>query len=430
MLVGLLFFLALTLTLNTGIIFAAENTTGNISNTNSAYGSTSADSNNNTSLAAGSQTEKQNAAGAAKTIKVIIYSGSETSINGVNGIKQALNYANANNVVPNVVFTYATSTSITSTILTGYDVLAMPGGSGGGYYLNSNSISSSAIKNFVSSGKGYFGICAGAYSAAARTDNYYYGWGIAPNVNAKAVSYIGNIPIKITNAGSQVLGDSGIVNIAHYNGAAMYISGKAVTFATYGDSKTGYKDYAAIVGDYYGKGRTVLSGPHPELSSNLPTYVSKLIYWAAGVSEPTPTTSLTPNQVADAANRVKVFYETNKRLPNYVTTPAGQITMPNFLNLLVSATTQVNSGSIAGIKVINVNNPTRPSGSIKKGNIQKSEFLNIANRIKSFISTNSRAPNFVSTSLGNLSYNSAIYMFSKVMAFYSTNKRLPNFVSM
>ena len=210
----------------------------------------------------------------------------------------------------------------------------------------------------------------------------------------------------------------------------MYISGKAVTFATYGDSKTGYKDYAAIVGDYYGKGRTVLSGPHPELSSNLPTYVSKLIYWAAGVSEPTPTTSLTPNQVADAANRVKVFYETNKRLPNYVTTPAGQITMPNFLNLLVSATTQVNSGSIAGIKVINVNNPTRPSGSIKKGNIQKSEFVDIAKQIKSFINTRGRAPNFANTSLGNLSYNSAIYMFSKIMAFYSTNKRLPNFVSM
>jgi glutamine amidotransferase-like uncharacterized protein len=432
MLVGLLFLLALTLTLNTGIIFATESTTGNSSNTGSAYGSNSAATKNTTNYAAGSETQTQKAAGSTKTIKVLIYSGSEASINCVNGIKQALNYANSNNIVPNVVFTYATSTKITSATLTGYDVLAMPGGSGGYYYLNSGSISGSAIKNFVSSGKGYIGICAGAYSATARTDNYYNGWGIAPNVYAKAVSYIGNVPIQITSAGTQVLGSSGTVTISHYNGAAMYVSGNAVTFATYGDSKTGYKGYAAIVGDYYGKGRTVLSGPHPELSSNLPTYVSKLIYWAAGgTSSSTPTNStLTQSQVAAAASKVKTFYETNKRLPNYVTTPAGQITMPNFLNLLATATTQANSGSTAAIKVINVNSPSSWTGTNKKGNIQKSEILAIAQTIKSFISTNGRAPNFVTTSLGNLSSNSVVYMFSKIMAFYNTNKRLPNFVSM
>jgi len=282
MLVGLLFFLGLALTLNTGIIFAAENSTGNSSTTSSTYGLTSTASTNTTSLAAGSQTEKQKAAGTPKTIKVLIYSGTYAGTGGVSGIKQALNYANANNVVPNVVFTYATSTRITSTTLTGYDVLAMPGGSGGYYYLNSGSISGSAIKNFVANGGGYLGICAGAYSAAARTDGYYNGWGIAPHVYAKAVSYIGDLPIQITSAGSQVLGTSGTTSIYHCNGAAMYVSGKAVTFATYSDSKTGYKGYAAIVGDYYGNGRTVLCGPHPELSSNVPTYVSKLIYWAAG----------------------------------------------------------------------------------------------------------------------------------------------------
>lgn len=433
MLVGLLFFLGLTLTLNTGIIFAAENSTGNSSTTGSAYGLTSATSTNTTSLAAGSSMDEQKAAGATKTIKVLIYSGTYAGTGGVSGIKQALNYANANNVVPNVVFTYATSTIISSSTLTGYDILAMPGGSGGYYYLNSGSISGSAIKNFVANGGGYLGICAGAYSAAARTDGYYNGWGIAPNVNAKAVSYIGNLPIQITSAGSQVLGTSGTKTITHYNGAAMYVSGKAVTFATYGDSKTGYKGYAAIVGDYYGKGRTVLSGPHPELSSNLPTFISKLIYWAVGGSSsstPTPTTSLTVSQVAQAASKVKAFYETNKRLPNYVTTTAGQISMPKFLNLMTVATTQANSGSTAAIKVTNVNGASSWTGTYKSGNIQKSEILSIAQKIKSFITTNGRAPNYVSTSLGNISYNSVIYMFSKIMAFYSTNKRLPNFVSM
>lgn len=431
MLVGLLFFLGLALTLNTGIIFAAENSTGNSSTTGSTYGLTSAASNNTTSLAAGSSTDKQKAAGAAKTIKVLIYNGEYASTNCVNGMKRALDYANTNNIIANVVFSYATSTRITSTTLTGYDVLAMPGGSGGYYYLNSGSISASAIKNFVASGKGYIGICAGAYSATARTDGYYNGWGIAPHVYAKAVSYIGDTTIQITSAGSQVLGTSGTTSIYHYNGAAMYVSGNAVTFATYSDSKTGYKGYAAIVGDYYGNGRTVLCGPHPELSSNVPTYVSKLIYWAAGgSSSSTPTTTLTVSQVAQAASRVKAFFETNKRLPNYVTTTAGQISMPKFLNLMATATTQANSGSTAAIKVTSVNGASSWTGTYKNGNIQKSEILSMAQRIKSFISTNGRAPNYVSTSLGNISYNSVIYMFSKIMAFYSTNKRLPNFVSM
>jgi len=127
---------------------------------------------------------------------------------------------------------------------------------------------------------------------------------------------------------------------------------------------------------------------------------------------------------------VKAFFETNKRLPNYVTTTAGQISMPKFLNLMATATTQANSGSTAAIKVTSVNGASSWTGTYKNGNIQKSEILSMAQRIKSFISTNGRAPNYVSTSLGNISYNSVIYMFSKIMAFYSTNKRLPNFVSM
>ncbi len=430
MFLGLLIFLGLTLTFNTGIIFAAENTTGNISNPSSAYGLTSKSSNNTSEgYAAGSPTETLNAAGAAKTIKVLIYSGSYTSTNCVKGIKTALDYANTNSVISNVVFSYATSTVINSATLTGYDVLAMPGGSSGYDYIYRSGISGTAIRNFVASGKGYIGICAGAYSAAAHTDDHYDGWGIAPNVRCKAVYYEGSVPLQITSAGEQVLGTSGTKNIVHYNGAAMYVSGNAKVFATYADSKTGYKGYAAIVGDYYGKGRVVLSGPHPELSSTVPTFVSKLIYWAASSSSSSNTT-LTVSQVATAASSVKSFYEKNKRLPNYVTTSVGQITMPKFLNLLVTGTIQANSGSAAPITVSSVNTPSSWSGSYTKGNIQKSEFLSMAQTIKNYIATNGRAPSYVTTTLGKISYNSVVYMFSKIMGFYNTNKRLPNYVSM
>lgn len=416
--VGLLFFLSITLILNVGVIFAAENSTGT-----SKVKSPTTVAKNTTVKAAGS----------VKTIKVLIYTGNYAGTGGVSGIKNALNYANTNKVVPNVVFSYATTTTITSSKLSGYNVLVVPGGDGGKYYLNSGSISGSAIKSFVSSGNGYLGICAGAFSASSRTPGYYNGWGVAPNVVTRAVNYEGGVPVTITSAGAQVLGTSGTKTLTHYNGPAMTTSGSAKTFATYADGKTGYKGYAAIVGDYYGKGRSVLSGPHPELTSSVPTFVSKLIYWAAGSSSssstPTTTKSLTTSQVASAASNVKAFYDKNKRLPNYVTTPAGQITMPTFFNLLATATAQANSGSSAAISIKSVSTPSS-TGTYKKGNIKKSEILTIAQKIKSFIASNGRAPAYVTTSLGKISYKNAVYMFSKIMAFYSTNKRLPNYVAM
>ncbi|HPX78108.1 MAG TPA: pseudomurein-binding repeat-containing protein [Methanobacterium sp.] len=424
-----LILLCLTLTLNT--VSASTNTTDNAT---TVQDKTTTSQNNNVDSTSGDKATSTNyAAGSPKTINVLIYNGNGASYNCVNGMKTSYSSANSNNLLQGVSFNYATSTILTSSILSGYDVLVMPGGTGGKIYLND--ISKSMIQNFVKNGGGFVGICAGAFAGAQHVDGWYDGWGVAPHVWAKAPYYEGNLSVSITSAGSQILNRSGTMTLAYFNGPTMYLKGGGTTFATYADSKTGYKGYAAIVGDYFGNGRSVLIGPHPELTPQMPDIIASLTAWVTNTAinptpDPTPTTSLTPNQIADAANRVKIFYETKKRMPNFVSTPAGNINMPKFLNLLVSATTQLNSGSIAAIKVINVNNPTRPSGSIKKGNIQKSEFLNIANRIKSFISTNSRAPNFVSTSLGNLSYNSAIYMFSKVMAFYSTNKRLPNFVSM
>lgn len=441
-LIGFLIFLGLTLTFNTGLIFATENTTGNNSNQSSNYNFTSNNisnnTNNNISRYEGTpdstntntlgSTTLAKAAGAATTIKVLIYSGSEASTNCVNGIIRALDYANTNNVIAGVVFSYATSTVINTATLTGYNVLAMPGGNSGYDYIHSSTISASAIKNFVSSGKGYIGICAGAYSAASHTDNYYDGWGIAPNVRCKAVSYEGGLPLHITSAGEQVLGTSGSKTLAHYNGAAMYVSGNAKVFATYADGSTGYNGYAAIVGDYYGNGRVVLSGPHPELSPLVPTFVSKLIYWAAS-SSPSSNT-LTVKQVATAAANVNNFVLKNERLPNYVTTSAGQISMPKFLNLLVSATIQANSGSTSLITIKNVVAPSSSSNSYKSGNILKSEFLSIAQSIRNYISTNGKPQSYVKTSLGNIRYTTLVAMYSKIMSFYNTNKRLPNYVSM
>lgn len=377
-----------------------------------------------------SKTTSSLAAGGSTVIKVLIYSGTGASANCVNGLKSALAKANSNNLVKGVTFSYATSTKLTSAILSKYNLLMMPGGSGGSVYLNT--ISKSVIQNFVKNGGGYLGICAGAYAATARTDGHYNGWGIAPNVYCKAVSYEGKTTMKITSTGENLLKRNGTITLAHYNGAAMYLkSSTAKILGTYADSKTGYKGYGDIVIDFYGKGRSVLIGSHPELSPQYPDILANLAVWATSTSGgSTPTNKATISQIANAASTVNKYMDTNKKLPNSITVNGKQIKAASFLNLLVQATTKLNSGSTASISIKSVSEPLSPSGTIKSGTIKKSEYLSIANRIITFINNNGRAPNFATTSLGKMSYSKLIHMFSKIMNYYKSNNRLPNYVTL
>lgn len=215
-----------------------------------------------------------------KVIKVLVYSGTDTDANSIYQIERSLDQSNSQHMIPGVKFVYNISNVIDDQTLSGYDVLIMPGGTSGYDYLQSGNISSTAIKNFVSSGKGYLGICAGAYSAAQYTNGWYYGWGLAPDVVNEPYLETGNVTISTTSAGTEILGRTDRM-ISHINGPAMYISGgNAVTFATYTYSNSSYGGYAAIVGDRYGNGRTVLSGVHPELTPQDPELLVKLIIWA------------------------------------------------------------------------------------------------------------------------------------------------------
>jgi len=381
---------------------------------------------------------KNNAAGSPTTtstvpttIKVLIYSGVYTAIDCVTGLETALSYADSHSLVPGYNFTYATSTVINSATLAGYNLLAMPGGDGGSLYLGSSSISGTAIKNFVANGGGYLGICAGAYAAANYVSGDYYGWGVAPDVDANPVGYEGLLSMKFTSAAQQILGRNGTINIAHYNGPAMYVTGgNAIILATYADDHTGYQGYADIVGDYYGQGRSILMGSHPELTPQYPDIIAKMIVWAANVPTTSSTGTATLSQIGNAANTVKNYITTNNKLPTSVTINNQQITMPKFLYLLTAGTLGVNSGSSKSISEKNVNSAPDPSGTFKAGNILKTEYISIAQQIESFITANGRAPNYATSSLGEVSFSKLIYMFSAIMAYYQTHGTLPNYVSM
>jgi hypothetical protein len=156
---------------------------------------------------------------------------------------------------------------------------------------------------------------------------------------------------------------------------------------------------------------------------------------AAGSSTTVKTTAsagstwtVTDSQIKDAADRVKSFIEKNDRLPNYVTIGSKQVSMSQYLKLVNQETLNL-YGSSGSLTVGSVSGPTNPAESVKSGNIQKSEYLKLAKNILNFMSSNGRAPNYASSSLGTIRYESLVYAFSRVVAFHDDNSRLPNYVS-
>jgi glutamine amidotransferase-like uncharacterized protein len=293
----------------------------------------------------------------------------------------------------------------------------MPGGTSGKIYLNS--ISASVIRNFVSSGHGYLGICAGAYAGSSYVNGLYSAWGVATNVRCKAVSHTGKLRVTMTSSGSQLLSTRGIITLAYNNGPAMYrYGGSIITFATYTDNSNGHQRYGAIVGDNYGKGRAILSGPHPELTPQNPFLLAKMIIWAANLKS-VSANSITTSQINSAPKTMQTYQETYYKLPNQVTVSNKQITTSKFLQLQTSNILNIHNGSTYPITLESVKNPTKASNTYKTGNISESEYLILAKRLNNHINTYKNAPHYITSSLGNITFESLIYMFSRIMTNYA-----------
>ncbi len=134
-------------------------------------------------------------------------------------------------------------------------------------------------------------------------------------------------------------------------------------------------------------------------------------------------------QIEDAAKRVKAFIETNKKLPNYVTIGTQQVKMPDFLYLLVTATSNINGGNRGSISQYSFQNPSSSVEELRTGNVYKSEYISLSKQIKTSMESTGTAPSYTQSSLGKIRYESLVYMYSRIVNFYGQNKVLPNYAS-
>ncbi len=143
-------------------------------------------------------------------------------------------------------------------------------------------------------------------------------------------------------------------------------------------------------------------------------------------SQPTCTVA----EIISASGRVKSYVEANKVLPNYVQVGSLQVSMPQFLRLLATCVLQVKDGVSTPIVLKSISAAPEPCEALTNGNLDKSGYLDLASRVKSYMDVNGAAPNYGSSTLGKIRYESLVYLFSRVVAFYGSEKYLPNYAVM
>jgi hypothetical protein len=178
--------------------------------------------------------------------------------------------------------------------LEGYDVVIFTGGSGSKQAATIGDKGREQVHKFVENGGGYVGICAGAYLACDG-----FSWGLHV-LNAKTPSSKwqrghGDVKLEFTEAGQKTLGfPAGEMDVHYWNGPILIPAGdKALEefeplaffrseFAEHDSPKGVMVNSAAIVRGKFGKGRVLVSSPHPEQTPGMDGFVEHAVRWVAG----------------------------------------------------------------------------------------------------------------------------------------------------
>lgn len=175
-----------------------------------------------------------------------------------------------------------------------FDVVIFPGGSGSGEAKGLGEDGLQQVRDFIRSGGGYVGVCAGAYLGTSR-----YDWGLkvidAQTVDSKHWKRgIGMVQIELTDAGRKVLGNrKGPLEIRYANGPLLgpfndddlpdyeVLAYFRSELAENGAPEGMMVDTPAIVSAGYKDGRVLLISPHAEGIPDLEFIIENAVRWSA-----------------------------------------------------------------------------------------------------------------------------------------------------
>jgi hypothetical protein len=141
------------------------------------------------------------------------------------------------------------------------------------------------------------------------------------------------------------------------------------------------------------------------------------------------TATKTIQEVGKASVDVRNFIQGNKYLPELITISGLQVNRASFLRMVCASILEINSERMQTILTDSYPNPSQKTDNVQdKAQLQKQDYLELANAINTFIKGNGYAPELYTTRYGQLSFYGVIWTMSRVLAFYKENNYLPNYV--
>lgn len=218
---------------------------------------------------------------AAETIRVAIYQDKGVGKNGPPRLMEILAEA------PEFEAKIVNGQDIRNGVLDQFDLFLLPGGSGLGEAASMQPEGVEKVKEFVRSGKGYLGICAGAYFPIQQ--NF---------MNAKTKSPLWRrgkamLELELSDAGLEMFGEEfkGTQIVRYSNGPIIDINvdpnGPKVEVLSWFRTETAQNDTPvgiqvnspAMVRTTYGKGHIITFSPHPESSDTLKFFVPRALHY-------------------------------------------------------------------------------------------------------------------------------------------------------
>ena len=132
--------------------------------------------------------------------------------------------------------------------------------------------------------------------------------------------------------------------------------------------------------------------------------------------------------IVSAAYNLNYTIDSTNSIPTSVSIGGQSFTASQFLYLMTKAVEVINTNGSSEIIPVSASAASTPSG-VTSGNLTAAEYLDLANRISSYIANNGASPNYATSSVGNIKYESLIEIFYKVLAYYKVNSELPDYIA-
>lgn len=128
--------------------------------------------------------------------------------------------------------------------------------------------------------------------------------------------------------------------------------------------------------------------------------------------------------IIQEASEIKKFTEKNKKLPKYATINGSEFSPSQYSYVLAK---QISKMSLPTVSKITVKEPSNPNGANVDVKIMKNDYIDMAQRVVSYIETHNQAPNYASFQNKNVRFELYTYCFAKILAYYKETNRLPNY---